>query len=153
VDALGVEVSASVAERLAVMDNDIELAERGCVSPHLTGGRDRATVRDIIERQGRGDVYMAVRVDAQKARLAWAMDPDNMVVQVPKTVYYERYSELFGWKRLKHLDKYNPSEYGVDPSDLPYDPDNRSTRSSSGGGGHTGDLDPENRLIKIRRLS
>jgi hypothetical protein len=147
---LGIRVSTSLAEKLSIVDEEIEWADPDAYSPQRKSGREDWNVLDVLEEAGDGDVYMSVSLTPDKAELAWALDDDNQVVVVEDTDDYDRFSDLFGWTRLKDLSLYNISERHPNLSDSVVDELERTRGGGSGSSSESYTDSPGKRPVKVR---
>lgn len=159
-DELGVTIPTDVCKQIDVMKQKVSWAPPSSSNPQRKGGRREKAVWRIEAGTGdTGDVFMASRVNESKSRLAWELDDSNQVVQV-KAGKYQKWADLFGWRRLKELPNRNFEEEFPDHDfdDAFLDTWDRSRASSSGSGSslHTGsgsfdDERAKSREVKVRR--
>jgi len=111
-----VTLDSDVANALKQLGTSVGLTERG-ENPESSMNVDWNTTVAAALREALpdGDVYMAVTMNYDKARIAWDLNENNQVVQVESEDDYDVYNDVFGWKRLKdikleHLHQYDVSD-------------------------------------------
>lgn len=122
----GVELDPEVCDMLKELNDELRVGRPGDDVEDLGSGDEEKVYRIVAEAQANdADVYMAKTPNQQKARVAFDLDredPDdesaNLFVQIepddePVKVAYERYENLFDWKKLKDINLRSLYEYDL----------------------------------------
>ena len=99
-NVFGVVLSDDFAEKLGTINETVSWAEEGQYEPNLKSNRSGKKIWKVVEKADGDDVYMGKTVTEWKAEVAWDLKENNQVIGVDE---YERWEDLFGWKKLKDL--------------------------------------------------
>lgn len=135
-------LTGDVCEALEALNADVERVEPK-TAPSMVDNREEVRAYEAMqEAHPDGDVYMGVQLLGTKARLAWGLHDDNVVVQVSSTDEYERFTAL-GWKKLTDLKFEDISKESLSREVRENIPDVRFESGSdeaSSSGGHTNEF-------------
>lgn len=135
-EVLGATIDASFAKKIDGAQSNVSLVSRGASRPGKKHYREKMDAWKVVKKAGDGDVYMGQTITDWKAEVAWDLHDDNQVVHVD-TKNYDKWEDIFGWKKLKDLPSWRKTleEYGDVLSDDVKSTVKRRAPSSSGAGG------------------
>jgi hypothetical protein len=104
----GVDIDDSLINVLRISKKEVRLVQEGANSKKASRKNSSAVNKCsalYAEQNTDGDVFMAASLNQVKMDAVWDDKKENNVIQVHSAKDYDKFEDVFGWKKLKNVKK------------------------------------------------